>query len=95
MNTAAPILIFFTAIVVLLALLVALRAELTRARGGKIPSDRDERPRSERSPSQKHVPQPAVLPLTERSVDARPAICQLGSGEDVLVHSPGESRLDL
>src|ERR1022692_2967298 len=36
MNTAAPILIFFTAIVVLLALLVALRAELTRARGGKI-----------------------------------------------------------
>ena len=36
MNTVAPILIFFTAIVVLLALLVALRAELTRARGGKI-----------------------------------------------------------
>ncbi len=36
MNTAAPILIFFTAIVVVLALLVALRAELTRAHGGKI-----------------------------------------------------------
>jgi len=36
MNNSAPILIFFTSIVILLAILTALRAELTRGRGGKI-----------------------------------------------------------
>jgi len=36
MNHTAAILIFFTAIVVVLAILTALRAELTRGRGGKI-----------------------------------------------------------
>ncbi|HXD34069.1 MAG TPA: NapC/NirT family cytochrome c [Pyrinomonadaceae bacterium] len=35
-NTAALILIFFTAIVVVLGLLIAVRPELTRARGGKM-----------------------------------------------------------
>jgi hypothetical protein len=36
MTATTPILIFFTAIVVVLAILTALRAELTRGRGGKI-----------------------------------------------------------
>jgi len=36
MNNTAPILIFFTSIVIVLAVLMALRAELTRGRGGKI-----------------------------------------------------------
>ena len=36
MNTTAAILILFTCIVIALAVLTALRAELTRARGGKI-----------------------------------------------------------
>jgi len=36
MNNSTPILIFFTSIVIVLAILMALRAELTRGRGGKI-----------------------------------------------------------
>lgn len=35
-NTAAVILLLFTAIIVVLGLLIAIRPELTRARGGKI-----------------------------------------------------------
>jgi len=36
MNNSTPILIFFTSIVIVLAVLMAVRAELTRGRGGKI-----------------------------------------------------------